>query len=1263
MSGDLWQIWVDTGGTFTGCIALSPLGEKRRVKVLSSGCLRGRILGKVSTGAYHIQQNWGAEQDIFQGYRLGPVNDQSRSAVIQSVDVKNSVLQLVEDIQLTSGLDFEIFSGEEAPLLATRLATLTPLHQPLPNLEIRISSTKESNALLGRKGAKVTLLTTQGFGDLIRIGTQQRPSLFQLAVPEPLFLFDQIIEIPERVSSSGVVLRSLHEEKIGRQLDDVEHEVVAIALLNAYRNPIHEVMLGEELRRRGKKFISLSHAITPTIKLLPRMQTTLVNAYLSPLIFKYLGNIQSKIGEFQTPTNEHQLLVMTSTGGLMNHQAFRPKDGLLSGPAGGVIGAVAVARSLGFDKIITLDMGGASTQSTCYNKRLGYRFVTEINEVEIASPSLDIETIAAGGGSRCYFDGFKLCVGPESTDAYPGPACYGAGGPLTITDVNLLLGKMDPSAMLIPMDVKASRVALKTLQADILDRSGEAISSHEILKGLEKVANQKMAESLRKISAIKGGDPKEFGLLAFGGAGGLHACQIASLLGVTDVILPYDAGFIGAWGLGQARFEKIIERQVNERWEFFTGQMKDLVEQLKIEAIQLLENEMLQVVKTEISAIMLYLRFEGQADCLEVPYDENLSNVANDFEVLYKNLFGYFPEGHVLELERIVVIAASIESVSARVRGSVEEYPAEPDQFLTSVFLKEQKFPVYQWANLEEGAFAEGPAILVNEGSTAFVEEGWRMEVLANQNIVCRLMDPDKFPAEEEKEVLGLELFKNRFAAIAAEMSTQLQRTAFSVNIKDQLDFSCAILDHNAELLVNAPHIPVHLGNLGICAKLVKEKIELKEGDVVITNHPKYGGSHLPDITLISAVFTDEGSLIGYVVNRAHHAELGGSRPGSMPADATTLIEEGVVIAPMYLVKSGVVDWDNLKAILSNAKFPTRALTENLADVKAALAALRVGERRLKKMAGKCGLGKLQYFMNKLKQLSRQALALEIEPLEGRTFKAQEQMDDEHLIAVKIEIKGGRIRFNFEGTSKQHPHNLNANLSIVYSAITYVLRLLCQKNIPLNEGLMDLVDINLPEASFLNPIFFDDPIICPAVFGGNTEVSQRLVDTLLKALRLAACSQGTMNNFVFGNTKFGYYETIGGGIGAVKGQPGRSGTHQHMTNTKITDPEELEWKYPVRLHRFEIRKGSGGVGKWKGGDGIVRELEFLDDVEMTILSQHRKVAPYGMNGGSDGKTGQQYIVRTDGWREYIDGVDNKTMRTGDRVVIKTPGGGGWGRSD
>lgn len=938
---------------------------------------------------------------------------------------------------------------------------------------------------------------------------------------------------------------------------------------------------------------------------------------------------------------------MTSSGGLVDVADFHPKDSLLSGPAGGVLGAANIARQFGIEKILTLDMGGTSTDTARFNNGFDYKFSTKIGEQEIAVPTIDIGTVAAGGGSICAFDGYKLTVGPASAGAFPGPACYGKNGPLTITDVNLLLGRLDVSAFNIPIDIETANAKLNDIVTGIKTKNNITYSKEEILKGFEKIANEKMANAIREISVSKGFNPKEYTLMAFGGAGGMHVCAIADLLEIKKIIIPFDAGILSAKGIHESEIEKWYSIQILKVLNNDLSVLNSKIKTIKQKIINAFIQDGFSIDKIEIKNVFIYLRLLGQSNTIELKYDKN---IVESFRKKYIKLFGHYPENKSIEIESIKVIGSTKEHDIPK----IETVKFEEKKYLN------QKNKSYQWNGLKVGDTITGNSILSNELGTVFIPKGWELTIQSGKDAFLTKIEATK-QLEIENETIELELFTNRFMAIAEKTGLQLQRTSFSVNIKERLDFSCAILDPEMELLANAPHIPVHLGSLGVCARLILEKMELRKGDVIITNHPKYGGSHLPDVTLLSAAFDDEGNLIGYLINRAHHAEIGGKRPGSMPPDATNLSEEGVVIPPIYLVEKGEIHWNRIADMLKNAPYPSRALTENIADINAALASLKTGEEDLQILVRKYGLQKVHYYMQQLKNLSAQNLEKALSPFENQILDASETLDDGHQIQVRIEIQKQKIRLNFEGTSSVHPRNLNANPAIVNSVVIYVLRLICNDDrIPLNEGLMKHVEIILPKNSFISPDFPDNPDLCPAVVGGNTEVSQRLTDTLLKAFGLAACSQGTMNNFLFGNDSFGYYETIGGGTGAGNGFHGRSAVHQHMTNTKITDLEEMEFRYPVRLWNFGIRGNSGGKGKFRGGDGIIREVEFLEKMDITILGQHRKNAPYGLNGGQEGKRGQQVIIRKDGTVELLEHIDKTSVNQGDRIRIETPGGGGFG---
>ncbi|MEO6283736.1 MAG: hydantoinase B/oxoprolinase family protein [Dyadobacter sp.] len=1246
-----WKIWIDTGGTFTDCLAIDPTGNKTRIKVLSSSRLRGRITEKIKAFQYRFEANWEFGDDLLIGYQFS-FQGQSESCRLVSVDHKEKTLTLEDDIHFINPADFEITTSEEAPVLAARLLTKTPLNQPFLPIEMRLGTTRGTNALLERKGAKTLLVVTKGFKDLLYIGNQQRPSLFQLNIPEPKLLYTDVLEVDERLDASGNILKDYVGEndalpQIGA------YESVAISLLHSYQNPVHEIAIADAFRNHGFKYVSSSSSLFPFSHYLRRTQTAVVNAYLDPILDKYLHNIQSVL-------SNGTLKVMTSTGSLAELSGFRAKDSLLSGPAGGMVAATNLARRLGFPKVITFDMGGTSTDTALIDGQPELKYISEIDGIEFHNPMLAIETVAAGGGSICWFDGFSLQVGPESAGASPGPACYGAGGPLTITDVNLLLGKLDAAKFGIPVHPKAAVAKLDSLAKSIEEQTGNKLTFRELLTGLERIANEKMADAIRKISVAKGISPHDYSLVTFGGAGGLHSCQLAELLDMNTVIIPYDAGLFSAVGMGEALISTIVSKQILLPWT----EAESRIEAWKSELIQSAASSLQAqgVESYEVAFCYVYLRFAGQENTIETHFDDGDTLLA--FEKAYKTQFGYYPQNLGIELESIKLKVQEKTTLGEPESIKKEGQTITPSRQVIPFFEIENDqengmIGIFEWDSALSGSQINGPAILLNNTSTSFIPKGWKLIIQDQKDAIAFRDTFRKVVADSHREEVVLQLFTNRFNAIAEEMGVQLQRTAFSVNVKERLDFSCALLDAEGELLVNAQHIPVHLGSMGICGRLVRAAIHIGPGDVIITNHPRYGGSHLPDITLISGVFTEVNECIGYVINRAHHAEIGGKTPGSMPPDATCLAEEGVVILPQYLVRGNEFQWDTIRALFTTGPYPTRSFISNEADIIAALSALRKGSQQLLKLVETHGLSEVKKYMSLLKESAVKQLKTALLPLQDQTFEATEYLDDGHCIQVKIHITPNQQLFDFTGTSSVHPNNLNANISILYSAILYVLRLLVDKEIPLNDGLMKNVEIKLPENSFLHPDFSDDPQQCPAVVGGNTEVSQRLVDTLLKAFGLAACSQGTMNNFLFGNDHFGYYETIGGGVGAGKTFPGRSAVHQHMTNTRITDPEQLERKYPVRLLEFGVRKNSGGKGKFKGGDGIVRKVEFLAPLQVTLLGQHRQYAPYGLNGGANGQCGKHTLI-TDQVVKELPGICSLKVEAGDILTIETPGGGGFG---
>jgi len=1256
MNTGSWKIWVDTGGTFTDCIAFSPNGETARLKVLSSGILKGQILERVDANTFLVKLNWPVKTDIFKHFSVQFSRFPKSKFAIQSIEIEKSIIHFEDSVNIPveRGDVFEMGTDEEVPVFATRLITGTSLYNSFPPIELKLGSTRGTNALLERKGARVAYITTKGFKDLLLIGTQQRPDLFALHVVKEKPLYEVVIEVNERIESDGVVLKSLSKEEINHVIREVKKtkcDSVAIAFINSYINPVHEQMLAQELKHNGYVFISTSQSLSGQIKILQRAETTVANAYLDPIIHTYISNIQRGL-------QKAKLRIMTSAGGLVNAHNFFPKDSLLSGPAGGVVGAATIAGLSGVDQLITFDMGGTSTDVSLYDKRFAYRYESKVAEVKIFSPSLAIETIAAGGGSVCDFDGHRLTVGPHSAGASPGPACYGSGGPLTITDVNLLLGRADTDFFSIPLYRKNSEEALERLLLKIKGVSGKKLKAESILESLALIANEKMAEAIKKVSLQQGHDPASYTLLSFGGAGGQHACSLAEILEMNKVLIPYDAGLLSAYGIGKARIERFEERQVLQPFTKAEKKLTRLFNELFSAGVSHLKKEGFDHKKIIRDKELVFLRFKGQESTIEMEFG-NGDGVLARFQKRYKSIYGHWLSDRDIEIESIRLVLCVKEKEQTKRKTVGKRYKPMPEKISKIFFNGKWKMTgVYLWENLKPGAIIQGPALIVSQNSTTVVNEFWQFSLDINNNGLLNKRHQISNLKKVHNQEAALELFSNRFTAVAQEMGALLQRTSFSVNVKERLDFSCAMMDAEGYLVVNAPHIPVHLGSMGVCVREVRKVLQMKEGDVVITNHPAFGGSHLPDVTLIKPVFFKK-RLIGYVANRAHHAEIGGKKPGSMPADATQLAEEGVIISPAYLVRQGKVQWPAIKKLFTNALYPTRLLEENIADLNGALASVNLGEQALKEICQKHGVAQVQYYMKALREYAAELLSLRIKKSKINTLQAEELLDDGSPLKVKIKAnRNKKLLIDFSGSAPVHAGNLNATKAIVQSVVLYVLRLWVNKPIAMNEGLMQPVEIILP-VGLLNPDFSGETL--PAVVGGNTEISQRLTDTLLKAFGLVACSQGTMNNFLFGNDRFGFYETICGGTGAGQGFDGTDAIHSHMTNTRITDPEILELRYPVHLQRFEIRKESGGKGKWNGGDGVIRELVFKEQVEVNLLSQHRIIQPYGLNGGLPGSTGEQKLITYKGEVKPLKGMDSIVAEVGDRILILTPGGGGYGK--
>ncbi|MGM0528732.1 MAG: hydantoinase B/oxoprolinase family protein [Bacteroidota bacterium] len=1245
-----YKIFVDTGGTFTDCIGIDPSGKQRRLKVLSNSSLRGTITGVISDVEFKIHEGWNLSHDLIRGFSFRILPEPYEDILIESYDINTSTITLNRPLSKEKAINrsFEITSNEEAPILGARLLTGTGLNDLFPPMIFKLGSTRGTNALLERKGARTLFLVTRGFADLLEIGTQARPDIFAMNVEKRSMLYGEVIEVDERIDARGKVLRPLDIEDFREKtkcLKKDSFESAAVCLMNSYINPAHEILVVEELHSLGIRSVSVSHKVSPLIKIQNRADTTVVNAYLSPVIEDYVKDIRKHIGK-------SRFQVMTSAGGLVQADNFYPKDSLLSGPAGGVAGGFAIGKRSGFEKLITFDMGGTSTDVSRIDGSFDYRYELEVGDARINSPAIAIETVAAGGGSICGFDGYKLFVGPESAGAYPGPACYGAGGPLTVTDVNLLLGRLDVKQFGIPVYKKHAEQRMGELLEDIKESTGETREEEDILNGFIDIANETMAGAIRKISLARGYDPADFAMVAFGGAGGLHACDIADMLGIKTILLPRDAGLLSAYGIRHAPVERFAEKQILQLLPGIRDDLPGFIEECEANARNMLREEGYNEEEISLHKKLVFMRYIGQDSCLEIAFS-SIETLDDDFAEAYEAIYGHSVSKRAIEVESIRVIARVYEEEEAQEALNVHSFNARP------AYKMEDETPVFFLDSLLAGACFSGSALLLDQFAATWVKRGWNLDIDPSGTAILSSAKTGEAVKSAKTQETELELFTNRFMSIAENMGALLQRTALSVNIKERLDFSCALLDTNGRLVANAPHIPVHLGGLGVCVRELLKHISFEEGDTVVTNHPRYGGSHLPDITMVSPVFS-QGKRVGFVVNRAHHSEIGGISPGSMPPTATRLQQEGVVISPFHLVRRGVVNWEGMRNILLDYVYPTRAVEENLADLNAALAANRNGNYAFLELIRKNGEEKVLHYLDELRKYASRRMGDTLEKFSDGTYRASERLDDGSLINIAMELKKGKCKIDFTGSAPVNASNMNATEAIVKSATIYVLRLLLNEPIPLNDGLMEPVKLILPHG-MLNPVFSINPEKCPAIVGGNVEVSQRLTDTLLKAFGVVAASQGTMNNTLFGNDEFGYYETLCGGCGAGNGFNGASAVHHHMTNTRITDPEIMEHRYPVRLEEFSIRKASGGKGKWKGGDGVKRLITFLEPVNLSVLTQRRNSGPYGLYGGENGKPGCQRVVRRKGDVISLRSVHNIDLDAGDRFVIETPGGGGYGK--
>ncbi len=1198
-----WEFWIDVGGTFTDCIARSPDDRLIECKVLSSAVTKrrvGEVLGPVRFCDPASSRDPAA---FWIGYELRFLDVHGQpffASRVTAFDARTggftTAAQLPEELE--AGTNFELSSGEESPILAIRTVLGLRLDETIPPVSVRLGTTRGTNALLTRRGARTAFVTTRGFADVLLIANQDRPRLFDLAIQKPEPLFERVIEIDERLDADGRVLRAPDERPAREQLADLRTagiESIAICLLHSFANPAHEQLVERWAREAGFTEISVSSQLASLIKIVSRGDTTVVDAYLNPVLRKYVETLRrSLVGS--------QLRLMTSAGGLVDADRFVGKDSILSGPAGGVIGFSRVAERAGFARSIGFDMGGTSTDVSRFDGRYELEFETKKAGVRVVAPMLSIETVAAGGGSICAFDGVKLVVGPDSAGANPGPACYGRGGPLTVTDVNLFLGRIVPGRFPFPLDRSSVEAHLDRL-CDETARApgGTRYTPVELAEGFIKIANANMVRAIRKISVARGYDPRDYVLVTFGGAGGQHACALARELGMSQVLSHPWSGLLSAYGIGLADIRRFGEQAVLRPWSpDAAASLESLFEQLERRARDEVVAEGLAADAIAPPNRSLDLRYQGVEATINVPCPAD-GDYAARYADLHQQLYGYKHAGRGIE-----IVAARVEVVGRtpdppdEIAEVVSRRPS-PSETTSAWFEGRQlETGVYFREHLHAGDEIPGPAILCEPTSTVVVDPGFTATILSRGEIV--MTDAGNAQRREistTADPVMLEIFNNLFASIAEQMGITLQRTSFSTNVKERLDFSCAIFSPTGDLVVNAPHIPVHLGAMSETVKrIIADNPRIEVGDVFVTNDPYRGGSHLPDVTVITPVHDEQTrQLIFFTASRAHHAEIGGIVPGSMPPFSKTLAEEGVLIRNFKLVDAGQSRETQLKDLLLSGRWPTRSVRDNLADVSAQVAANNSGVLRLRELVERYSLPVVHAYMGHIQSAAEQKMRRALAAIPDGTYKFDDHLDGDSPIAVTITIAGDSATVDFTGTgpviqlpdtrhclagiqNRSSGHspggfNLNANRAIVSAAVLYVFRCLINEDIPLNSGVLAPVKIILPEC-LLNPPEHDDPAKCAAIVGGNVETSQRVVDVLLAALGAAAASQGTMNNLTFGDDTFGYYETICGGSGATRDADGADAVHTHMTNTRLTDPEVIERRYPVRVLEFSIRRGSGG---------------------------------------------------------------------------------------
>ncbi|MGK3094843.1 hydantoinase B/oxoprolinase family protein [Streptomyces sp. WAC01490] len=1190
-----WEFWIDRGGTFTDVVGRRPDGRLVTRKLLS--------------------------------HDPGRYDDAA-----------------VAGIRLLLGLR----DGEPVP--ADKVAA------------VRMGTTVATNALLERRGEPTVLLITEGFRDALRIAYQNRPRLFDRHIVLPEAVHERVIEVPERIDAEGHTVRALELDALREQLRAAHADGLrsaAVVLMHGYRHPAHERAVAEAAREAGFTQVSSSHEVSPLIRLVPRGDTTVVDAYLSPVLRRYVDEVAARLEGIR-------LLFMQSNGGLREAARFRGKDAVLSGPAGGVVGMVRTSQQAGHDRVIGFDMGGTSTDVSHYAGEFERELGTQVAGVRMRAPMMSIHTVAAGGGSLLHFDGRRYRVGPDSAGAEPGPACYRRGGPLTVTDANVMLGRIQPAHFPavfgpdgdLPLDADLVRERFAELADEIGRAAGDRPAEAEVAAGFLEIAVLDMANAVKKISVQRGHDITRYALTGFGGAGGQHVCAVADALSIDTVLVPPLAGVLSAYGIGLADATAMREQSVEAELD---ETVRERVDRLCAELADRTRDD-LRADGVPDSAIgtraRVLLRYAGTDAALAVALD-SVAEMSEEFTAAHRTRFGF-------TMDKPLVV----ETVSVEATGTTGEHGSDPGdpapregalrpRATVTMYAegREQQAPLHRREDLRPTDTVTGPAIVAEDDATTVVDPGWQATTNTTGHLVLTRARPrpERTAVGTRVDPVMLEVFNSLFMSIAEQMGVRLENTAHSVNIKERLDFSCALFDADGNLIANAPHIPVHLGSMGESIKEVLRRNEgtLRPGDVYAINDPYHGGTHLPDVTVVTPVF--EGDELRFLVaSRGHHAEIGGTTPGSMPAFSRTIHEEGVLFDNWLLVRDGTLREAETRDLLTSAPYPSRSPDTNLADLRAQIAANEKGIAELRRMTDQFGADVVRAYMGHVQDNAEESVRRIVARLHDGAFRYETDAGAVIQVALTVDRDARSAVIDFTGTSPQQPGNTNAPRSVVLAAVLYVFRTLVGEDIPLNSGCLKPLDVRIPPGSMLDPTF------PAATVAGNVETSQAVTGALYGALGGQAEGSGTMNNLTFGNDRVQYYETVASGSGAGDGFDGTDAVQTHMTNSRLTDPEILEWRLPVLLESFAVREGSGGAGRWHGGGGVERRIRFLEPVTAALLSGHRRVPPYGAEGGEPGALGEQYIERADGGVEWLEGCDTAELEAGDVLVVRTPGGGGYG---